>query len=73
MKEKIDVVCVGILVADILCNPIERMPEPGELISTKEIFLFGGGHAHNTSISLARLGARVGAIGKVACPPPVFG
>lgn len=65
MKEKIDVVCAGILVADILCSPIEKVPEPGELMSTEEIFLFGGGHAHNTSISLARLGARAGVIGKV--------
>ncbi len=69
MKEKIDVVCAGILVADILCSPIEKVPVPGELISTEEIFLFGGGHVHNTSVSLARLGARVGAIGKVGRDP----
>lgn len=69
MEEKIDVVCVGILVADILASPIEKVPEPGELISTEKIFIFGGGHAHNTSVSLARLGARVGVIGKVGKDP----
>ncbi len=65
MKEKIDVICAGILVADILASPIEKVPEPGQLVFTEEIFLFGGGHAHNTSVSLARLGVRVAAMGKV--------
>jgi len=65
MKEKIDVVCMGILVADIPCSSIEKVPEPGELASTEKIFLFGGGHAHNTSISLARLG--------VTSSPPLVG
>ncbi len=65
MEEKIDVVCVGILVADIFSSPIKKVPEPGELISTEKIFISGGGHAHNTSVSLARLGTRVGVMGKV--------
>ena len=65
MEEKIDVVCVGILVADIFSSPIKKVPEPGELISTEKIFTSGGGHAHNTSVSLARLGTRVGVMGKV--------
>lgn len=65
MEEKIDVVCMGILVADILTSPIDRVPEPGQLASADEIFLSGGGHAHNTSISLARLGAKVAVMGKV--------
>jgi len=65
MSEKIEVVCLGILVVDILCSPIDKVPEPGELISTDEISLSGGGHAHNTAVSLARLGLKVGALGKV--------
>ena len=65
MSEKIEVVCLGILVVDILCSPIDKVPEPGELISTDEISLSGGGHAHNTAVSLARLGLKAGALGKV--------
>ncbi|UCG94009.1 MAG: carbohydrate kinase family protein [Candidatus Aerophobus sp.] len=65
MSEKIEVVCLGILVVDILCSPIDKVPEPGELISTDEISLSGGGHAHNAAVSLARLGLKVGALGKV--------
>ena len=65
MSEKIEVVCLGILVVDILCSPIDKVPEPGELISTGEISLSGGGHAHNTAVSLARLGLKTGVLGKV--------
>lgn len=69
MEERIDVVCMGILVADILTSPIDRLPEPGQLASADEIFLSGGGHAHNTPISLTRLGAKVGVMGKVGNDP----
>lgn len=69
MAEKIDVACMGILVTDILTSPIDRIPEPGELIWADEIFLYGGGHAHNTPISLARLGVKVGVMGKVGNDP----
>lgn len=65
MSEKIEVVCLGILVVDILCSPIDKVPEPGELISTDEISPSGGGHAHNTAVSLARLGLKAGVMGKV--------
>ncbi|GAH33106.1 unnamed protein product, partial [marine sediment metagenome] len=65
MEKRIDVVCMGILVADILTSPIDRIPEAGQLASADEIFLSGGGHAHNTPISLARLGAKVAVMGKV--------
>ncbi len=69
MGKGIDVVCIGILVADILTSPIDRIPGPGQLASADEIFLSGGGHAHNTSVSLARLGAKVAVMGKVGDDP----
>ena len=69
MEERIDVICMGILVADIFTSPIDRIPKPGQLASADEIFLSGGGHAHNTPISLARLGTRVGIMGKVGNDP----
>lgn len=64
-----DVVCMGILVADVFTSPIDRIPEPGQLASADEIFLSGGGHAHNTSVALARLGAKVGVMGKIGNDP----
>jgi len=67
--KRIDVVCMGILVVDIPTSPIDKIPEPGELIWADEIFLSGGGHAHNTPISLARLGVKVGVMGKVGNDP----
>ena len=69
MGKEIDVVCVGILVADILITPIDRIPEPGQLASADKIFLSGGGHAHNTSVGLGRLGAKVGVVGKIGDDP----
>ena len=69
MEERIDIVCMGILVVDILASPISKIPGSGELAEANEISLYGGGHAHNTSISLARLGEKVGVIGKVGNDP----
>ncbi len=69
MSEKIEVVCLGILVVDILCSPIDKVPEPGELVSADEISPSGGGHAHNTAVSLSRLGLKVGVLGKVGHDP----
>lgn len=69
MEERIDIVCMGILVVDILASPISKIPGSGELVEANEISLYGGGHAHNTSISLARLGEKVGVIGKVGNDP----
>lgn len=63
--EKIDVACVGILVADILSDVLPRLPDPGELISVKEIYLATGGCASNTAVSLTKIGLKAGVIGKV--------
>ncbi len=60
-----EVICVGILVADIFAHPVESLPAPGQLGLT-ERFLFGaGGCATNTAASLSRLGKSVGVLGKV--------
>ncbi|MBA2462024.1 MAG: carbohydrate kinase family protein, partial [Actinobacteria bacterium] len=60
-----DVVCLGILVADMIARPVERVPEPGALGLVDEISLRGGGCALNTATALARLGLSVGCAGKV--------
>jgi len=57
--------CAGILVADHLCAPIARLPEPGELVLTDRLVLNIGGCAANTAMDLARLGVPVGIAGCV--------
>ena len=60
-----DVVCLGILVADVICRPVDELPEPGTLGLAGEIELRGGGCALNTASALARFGLRAGVAGKV--------
>ena len=61
-----DVICIGILVADVIVRPVEKLPEPGKLDTVDSINLSLGGCAANTAVGLARLGHRVyitGAVG----------
>jgi sugar/nucleoside kinase (ribokinase family) len=66
-----DVVCLGILVADIFSNPIHSLPAAGELRVTDRFLLCAGGCATNTAACLRRLGRSVKVIGKVGVD--VFG
>ncbi len=61
----IDCLSVGILVADHLCSPVDRLPAAGELVLADELPLAIGGCAANAAIDLARLGVNVGAVGCV--------
>jgi sugar/nucleoside kinase (ribokinase family) len=60
-----DVVCLGILVADAIARPVERLPPRGELGLVEEISLHGGGCALNTASALVRLGLSASVCGKV--------
>jgi len=60
-----DVLCLGIFVADLLAKPIEKIPERGKLELFDHMELHTGGCANNTSIGLARLGISAGAMGKI--------
>lgn len=60
-----DVLCVGILVADLFVPPLPRLPLPGELQLVDDMLLSTGGCAANAAMDLARLGARVAVAGKV--------
>jgi sugar/nucleoside kinase (ribokinase family) len=61
----VDVVCLGILVADVIARPVDDLPKMGTLGLVDSITLRGGGCALNTSSALARLGLRAAALGKV--------
>lgn len=60
-----DVVCLGILVADAIARPVGELPDRGSLGLVDEISLHGGGCALNTASALVRLGLSAGAAGKV--------
>jgi len=60
-----DALCVGVLVADIVAPPLERLPFAGELLKVDDLLLSMGGCAANAAATLAVLGARVAIVGKV--------
>lgn len=69
MTVQCDCVCAGIIVADHVCEPVPRMPRPGELVLTPRMDLTTGGNATNVALDLARLGRSVeiaGVVGKDA-------
>lgn len=59
------VVCAGILVADIFVPPLPRLPQAGELQATDDFLIDSGGCAANTATSLVKLGVPTTVIGKV--------
>ncbi len=60
-----DVVCLGILVADVVGKPVETLPERGKLTLVDRMELHTGGNAANSGIGLAKIGIDVAVIGKV--------
>ena len=63
------VVCLGILVADVIVRPVDELPERGTIGLVDSIVLRGGGSALNTSVALARFGVRTTLLGKVGRDP----
>ncbi|HEY0827703.1 MAG TPA: carbohydrate kinase family protein [Bacilli bacterium] len=61
----IDVLCAGILVADLFTDPLDKLLLPGELALVDNISLETGGCAINTGVNLSKLGAKVVLAGKV--------
>jgi sugar/nucleoside kinase (ribokinase family) len=65
-----DVGCAGILVADLFCGPMDRLPAEGELLAMDSFQAKVGGCAPNVAISLAKQKVAVdlsGCVGKDAC------
>lgn len=60
-----DIVCLGILVADLVGKPVDVFPGRGELTLVDQLGLHSGGCAANTGIGLAKIGIDTGIIGKV--------
>jgi len=62
---KLDVACLGIVVADVIAVPVEKYPERGRLVLTERMSLSMGGCAANSAVGMARLGLKVALIAKV--------
>ncbi len=60
-----DVVCLGILVADVFLEPIDALPKAGELKTTEGFVMGAGGCAANVAQCLRKLGRSVAVAGKV--------
>jgi sugar/nucleoside kinase (ribokinase family) len=60
-----EVLCLGILVADVVAKPIEKMPDKGKLELVDVMELHTGGCASNAGYALSKLGAFTGLMGKV--------
>jgi sugar/nucleoside kinase (ribokinase family) len=64
-RREIDVLCAGILVADLFVPPLPRLPAAGELLKVDGMLLDTGGCAANVATDLARLGVRAAVAGTV--------
>lgn len=60
-----DVACVGILCADVLVKPVDRLPAKGKLGLIEQLQLRIGGCASNAAIDLAKIGLTSVMIGKI--------
>jgi sugar/nucleoside kinase (ribokinase family) len=61
----VDIVCVGILVADVVVQQVDEIPPGGSLGLVGGVELHGGGCALNVASAAARLGLRASVCGKV--------
>lgn len=63
--EQPPVVSAGVIVADHVSTPIERMPAAGELVMADELILSLGGCATNAAVDLAKMGIRATVCGRI--------
>lgn len=59
------IACVGILVADVIVEPVMRYPEKGILEPVNSITMHNGGNAMTASINLRKLGVESSMVGMV--------
>lgn len=60
----IDVACIGILVADVIAKPVDKIPAAGLLERIDSIQIFSGGCAMSAGIDMAKIGIKTALIGK---------
>jgi sugar/nucleoside kinase (ribokinase family) len=69
MAARYDCLCLGNIVADHVCAPVEKIPGSGELVMTQRLSLSTGGCASNVAVDLARLQRRAAIVGLVGTDP----
>jgi len=67
--KKHDCISLGILFADVVCQPISHLPVPGELVATERVELSLGGCASNVATNLARFDMSIGLCGCIGDDP----
>lgn len=67
----VQVVCAGVLVADVFVPPLPRLPRAGELLATEDFRVDSGGCAANTATCLVKLGVATAVAGVVG--PDLYG
>lgn len=65
----IDVACVGILVADVLTKPVDKLPGKGLLGLVDSVELFSGGNAMTAAINIKKLGCSSAIFGRIGTDP----
>lgn len=64
-----EVICAGVIVADHVCAPIPRLPNPGELLLAEDMLLTIGGCAANVAVDLAKMRVPSVVVGRVGDDP----
>ena len=65
MRDSVEVLCAGIVVADHVCTPVAHLPAAGELVMADGMLLTIGGCAANAAVDLAKMGVRAAVVGRV--------
>lgn len=60
-----DVACIGILVADVIAKPVDKIPAAGLLERINGIEVYSGGCAMSAGIDMAKIGISTAVLGKV--------
>src|SRR5579862_2286892 len=64
-ETRYDCFCTGIIVADHVCEPIDHVPQAGELVLTSRTSLSLGGCAANVAVDLVKVGRRTAVAARV--------
>jgi sugar/nucleoside kinase (ribokinase family) len=61
----IDAACIGILVADVIAKPVDKIPQKGLLGLIGGITLHSGGCAMSAAVDMSKIGLKTALLGKV--------
>lgn len=59
------IACIGIMVVDVMTDPIEVLPEPGKLVKIGAVTVHNGGNAMTAAMNLKKMGVDAQMLGKL--------